>query len=203
MTVGEKVTATWELPHAPNAGVAYTADVEWTYERFTTGASYSYSVTETQTNIHTSNGVTVETPPVVNAFNPLWVKAKIQKGDGSLFKGADLYAFALFRAPGGLYFVVDLADDGLGFDDKPEDGVYAGHLDLERAYRILLKEHQQPYGTWRVYIFAQDVNRTKPGTPPEIAAQHIGGFFVASALHITFDPSLPCPLEAQAVITVV
>jgi hypothetical protein len=45
------------------------------------------------------------------------------------------------------------------------------------------------------------VNVTKPGTPPEIAAQHIGGFFVASAIHITFDPSLPC-LEAQAAITV-
>ena len=50
---------------------------------------------------------------------------------------------------------------------------------------------------WRVYVFAQDVNLTKPGTPPEIAAQHIGGFFVASAIEITFDPTLPCPLERK------
>jgi hypothetical protein len=56
---------------------------------------------------------------------------------------------------------------------------------------------------WRVFVFAQDVNLTKPGTPPEIAAQHIGGFFIASAIEITFDPSLPCPLKAQASITVV
>ena len=45
--------------------------------------------------------------------------------------------------------------------------------------------------------------RTKPGTPPEIAAQHIGGFFVASAITLTFDPNLPCPMKAQANITVV
>ena len=55
----------------------------------------------------------------------------------------------------------------------------------------------------RQYVFAQDVNLTKPGTPPVIAAQHIGGFFIASAIEITFDPTLPCPLKAQATITVV
>ena len=48
-----------------------------------------------------------------------------------------------------------------------------------------------------------EVDQTKPGTPPEIAAQHIGGFFVASAIEITFDPTLPCPLKAQGSITVV
>jgi hypothetical protein len=203
ITVAEKVVAKWSLPQPPNAGEAYTADVEWRYERFTTGAAYSHSVAETQTNIHVADDVTVETPPVVHAFDPLWMKAKFAKPDGSMFRGADLYAFALFQSPGGLYFVVDLTDDGLGFDDKPEDGVYAGFLDLERAYKILLENNQEPYGVWRVFVFAQDVNRTKPGTPPEIAAQNIGGFFVASAIQITFDPSLPCPLTAQAAITVV
>lgn len=96
-----------------------------------------------------------------------------------------------------------MTDDGLGFDDKPADGVYAGALDLEKAYRLLLKENQEPRGVWRVFVFAQDVNRTGPSTAPEIAAQNIGGFFVASAIHITFNPTLPCPLTAQAAITVV
>jgi hypothetical protein len=73
---------------------------------------------------------------------------------------------------------------------------------LKKAYRILLKYHMDVYGSWRVYVFAQDVNQTKPGTPPEIAAQQIGGFFIASAITITFDPSLPCPLSAQGTITV-
>lgn len=203
LTIGEKVVAKWSLPDAPNAGQPYTADVKWTYTRYTTGKTYEYSVTETQTNVHLSDGVEVETPDTVHAFSPLWVRSKFHRSGSTLFKGSELYAFALFRSPGDLYFVVPMTDDGLGFDPRANDGVYAGSLDLERAYRVLLQYKQDVYGTWRVYVFAQDVNQTKPGTPPEIAAQHIGGFFVASAISITFDPSLPCPLKAQGAITVV
>jgi hypothetical protein len=203
MTIGEKVVANWSLPDAPNAGKPYVADVNWTYTRFTTGGTYEYSVTETQTNVHVLDGLEVETPATVHPFEPLWVRSSFHKPGGALFTGSDLYSFALFRSPGGLYFVVPLTDDGLGFDPVANDGVYAGSLDLEKAYRLLLEYGLDVHGMWRVYVFAQDVNQTKPGTPPEIAAQHIGGFFVASAIHITFDPSLPCPLEAQGTIDVI
>lgn len=202
VTIGERVVAKWAMPDAPNAGRAFPVDVQWEYSRITTEKSYTYGVSETQTNIHVSDGVGVETPVTVHPFKPLWVRAKFHKTGGALFSGADLYAFALFRAPGNLYFVVPLTDDGLGFDTAANDGVYAGSLDLERAYRELLKKNLDVHGVWQVYVFAQDVNLTKPGTPPEIAAQHIGGVFVASAIHITFDPSLPCPLQSQSTITV-
>ncbi|MBB5421752.1 hypothetical protein [Paraburkholderia atlantica] len=203
MTVGEQVVVNWELPEAPNAGVPYPADVKWTYTRFTTSQTYSFSVTETQTNVHVAGDVEVDTPSVVHAFEPLWVKAKFQKG-GGYFSGAELYAFALFQAPlNGLYFVVNLSDDGLGFDTAANDGIFSGGLNLELARRLLLEDGEDVYGVWRVFVFGQDVNLTKPGTPPEIAAQHIGGFFVASAITLTFDPSLPCPMKAQASITVV
>jgi hypothetical protein len=203
LTTAERVVASWSLPDAPNAGAPYVADVEWEYTRTTTASTYSHSVSETQTNVHVADKVEIETPPTVVAFNPLWVRARFHKQDGSLFSGTDLYAFALFRSPGGLYFVVPLTDDGLSFDPAANDGTYAGSLDLERAYRILLKYQQNPHGTWRVYVFAQDIDQTPDGTPPEIAAQEIGGFFVAASIHITFDPSLPCPLRADATIDVV
>lgn len=203
LTVGERVVAKWSLPEAPNAGKAYPTDVNWTYQRFTTGATYSYSVTETQTNVHVAGDIEMDTPAVIHAFKPLWVRAKFQKKEGGHFKGTDLYAFVLFQAPEGLFFVEPLTDDGLGFDPGANDSVYAGSLDLERARRFLLQQNQDVYGVWRVFVFAQDVNLTKPGTPPEIAAQHIGGFFIASAIEIAFDPTLPCPLKAQAAITVV
>lgn len=203
-TVRERVVAEWDLPEAPSAGTAYPADVQWTYERFTTGQTYSHLVTETQTNVHVAGAVEVDTPAVVHAFDPLWVKSKFQKSGGSYFSGAELYAFALFQAPqNGLYFVVNLSDDGLGFDDTADDGVYSGRLNLEAARRLLLQDGEDVYGVWRVFVFAQDVNLTQPGTPPEIAAQTIGGFFVASAITLTFDPNLPCPMKAQATITVV
>lgn len=203
LTVGEKVVAKWTLPDAPNAGKAYTADVEWTYTRFTTGKTYEYSVRETQTNIHLSDGVELETPATVAFGEPLWVRAKFLRTEGKLFKGTELYAFALLQAPGGLTFVVPLTDDGLDFDPGANDGIYSGSLDIKLALRRLLKYQLDARGLWRVYAFAQDVNLTKPGTPPEIAAQHIGGFFVASAVSITFDPTLPCPITAQGSITVV
>lgn len=203
VTVGEHVVADWTLAEAPNAGIPYATDIRWTYQRFTTGATYSHSVSETQVNIHVGGDVEIDTPATVEAFSQLWVRAKFNKTDGGLFKGTDLYSFVLFQAPGGLFFVEPLTDDGLGFDPGANDGIYAGSLNLEVVYRILLENNQDAYGVWRVFVFAQDVNLTKPGTPPEIAAQHIGGFFVASALTITFDPTLPCPLKAQASITVV
>jgi len=203
LTTGERVVAKWSLPDPPNAGQPYTADVQWTYTRTTTGNTYNYSVSETQTNVHLSDGVEMDTPATVHAFDPLWVRAKFHKTGTDLYKANELYAFSLFRAPQGLFFVVPLTDDGLGFDQHPNDGIFAGSLDLEKAYRLLLKEGQDVYGPWRVFVFAQDVNLTKPGTPPQIAAQHIGGFFVSSAISITFDPNLPCPLKAQATINVV
>lgn len=203
-TVGERVEVKWDLPEAPNAGKPFPADVKWTYQRFTTGNTYTHSVSETQTNQHVAGDVEIDAPTVVHAFNPLWVKAKFQKSGAGFFSGTDLYAFALFQAPqDGLYFVVPLSDDGLGFDDVANDVIYSGGLNLELARRLLLENGEDVYGIWRVFIFAQDVNLTAPGTPPEIAAQHIGGFFVASAITLTFDPNLPCPMKAQAIINVV
>jgi hypothetical protein len=205
LTVGEQVIAKWSLVEAPNAGRAFPADVEWIYTRFTTGQTYNHPpVSETQVNTHVSDGVEVETPATVHAFaDPLWVRAKFHREGGELFKGTELYTFALFRAPLGHYFVVPLTDDGLGFDPAANDGIYAGSLDLERIYRLLLEYKEHVHGLWRVYVFAQDVNLTKPGTPPHIAAQNIGGYFIASAITITFDPSLPCPLKAQGATTVI
>jgi hypothetical protein len=203
LTIGEKVVAKWTLPDAPDAGKPYAADVDWTYTRVTTGNTYEHSVSETQTNVHVSDGVELETPETVHAFEPLWMRATVHRGEGALFRGSELYAFALFRSPGGLYFVEPVTDDGLHFDPGANDGIFAGSLNLKHAYRLLLQYGLDVYGIWRVYFFAQDVNQTQSGKPPEIAAQEIGGFFVASAVHITFDPTLPCPLEAQGVINVV
>ena len=205
ITLSEKVVAKWTLIDAPNAGKPYSVDVKWNYNRSTNVTTYTHSVSETQTNIHVSDNVEAETPATVQAFDSLWVKAKFHKAGGALFKGTELYAFALFRAPSpqGLFFVVPIIDDGLGYDKTANDGIYAGSLNLEEVYRILLKYNQDQHGIWKVYIFAQDVNLTKSGTAPQIAAKNIGGFFVASAITITFDPSLPCPLKAQGSINVI
>ena len=205
LTVAEKVDVVFDYPSgAPNAGVAFPVDVKWEYQRITTGDTYTHSVEETQKNIHVNGGVEVELPLVHHAFaEPLIIKARFKREDGNLFVADDLYAFALLRSPDDMYFLVNLADDGIEYDEKQNDGTYTGWVHLEEIYRFLLKNKLKLEGLWRVYVFAQDVNNATPDMLPQIAAQRIGGFMVASGLQITFDPTLPCPLEAQGTVTVV
>lgn len=206
LTQAEKVDVEFAYPgDAPAAGRPYPVHVAWKYQRVTTGQNYDYGVDETQTNVHVNGGVEVEVPALLHAFSqPLVIGARFKREDGKLFQGPELYAFALVRSPGdGMYFLVNLLDDGIAPDKKANDGTYTGAINLEYAYRFLLKNKLPLEGKWRVYVFAQDVNGATPDMLPQIAAQHIGGFVVASALKITFDPTLPCPLEAQAVVDVV
>jgi hypothetical protein len=206
LTQAESVDVKFEYPDdAPVAGKAYPVHVAWKYQRFTSGNTYHYDVDETQTNIHVCDGVEIEVPAVHHAFSsPLVVKTRFKRKDGKPFTGQELYAFALLRSPGeGMYFLIDLLDDGISPDEKQNDGTYTGSIHLEEAYRLLLKNKLKLEGRWRIYVFAQDVNDATPDMEPEIAAQHIGGFVVASALRISFDPTLPCPLEAQATVDVI
>ena len=82
--------------------------------------------------------------------------------------------------------MVPLTDDGLGADDAANDSIYTGALELEQIYQLLHREGEDVHGVWRIYVFAQDINPAQPGTPPQIAAQHISGFFVASTAEINF-----------------
>lgn len=205
LTTAERVEVAFDYPGSPpKAGAPFPVAVDWEYQRVTTGATYSHSVSETQTNVHISDGVEVEVPAVHQAFaEPLVIKARFRREGEELYRGVDLYAFALLRSPDGVYFVVDLVDDGIAPDDDPNDGTYTGAIHLEKAYRILLQTKSKLEGLWRVLVFAQDVNDATPDMLPEIAAKHIGGFMVASAIEISFDPTLPCPLKSHATVNVV
>lgn len=206
LTTSETVEAHWTFVDAPNAGVPYKTKVKWRYERFTTGASYTYHVAEEQTNIHVAKDIEVDTPATVSHEGRLWAHAKFTKPDGTLYAGPDLYTFCFFRSPdpNGLYFIVPLLDDGVGIDAVANDGVYSAALELVFARRYLAQAgNGDVEGLWRVYVYAQEVNRTAPGTAPVLAAQTVGGNFIASAVSLTFDPTLPCPLKAQATINVV
>ncbi len=205
LTMAEIVNAEFVYPAgAPQAGKPYPVRVMWEYQRITTGETYTHSVEETQTNIHVNGGVEVEVPSVHHAFaEPLVLKSRFKREDGQLFIGDDLYAFLLLRSPDDMYFLVHLTDDGIEPDERPNDGTYTGSIHLERVYGALLKHKLKIEGLWRVYVFAQDVNDATPDMLPQIAAQRIGGFMIASGLQITFNPTLPCPLQAQATVTVV
>jgi len=205
LTVSESVHAHWKFVDPPNAGAPYKTQVKWRYERKTTGATYHYDVSEEQTNIHVVSNVEVDTPATVKEGSTLWAHAKFTKPDGTLYQGPELYTICFFRspAPTSYYFQVPLLDDGRSPDATANDGTYSAALSLELAQRELLPVGGEVEGVWRVYVYAQEVNRTAPGTAPVVAAQTVGGNFIASAVDIKFDPNLPCPFKAQATITVV
>lgn len=205
LTVAEKVHAKLSYPNGPpNAGIPYPIEVKWEYTRITTGKSYTYSIREIQKNTHVNGGIEVDVPKTHRPFEkPLIIKTRIRRGDGTLFSGDDLYAFALLRSPDDMYFIINLTDDGLNNDIVPNDGTYTGSIHLEEIYHILLKRKLKLEGLWRVYIFAQDINKATRDMLPQIAAKHIGGFVIASGIQITFNPNLPCPLSAHATITFV
>ncbi len=205
ITQVEKVDVVFAYPDGPpNAGVAYPVDVKWEYERITDKASYTHSVQEQQVNIHVCDGVEIHAPATHHAFEkPLVFRARFQKQGADWYKGDELYAFALIRSPDGKYFPVDLLDDGIDYDESANDSYYTGAVNLEGLYKYLLRYNLRLEGTWKIYVFAQDTNGATPDMAPEVAATHIGGFMIASPIHLTFDPSLPCPMTAQASVNVV
>jgi hypothetical protein len=205
ITLAERVDVEFDYPGgAPNAGVSFPVNVKWHYQRVTDANTYHHQVEEQQVNRHVSDGVEVIAPAVHHAFEaPLVIKARFQRTGGKYFSGQDLYAFALLRSPDNLFFKLDLLDDGIDRDEMPNDATYTGAMHLESLYKHLLRNNSRLEGIWKAYVFAQDVNDATQDMLPEVAATHIGGFWVASAITVTFDPSLPCPLEAQASINVI
>lgn len=204
LTTAEAVDATLVYLDPPNAGVAYRVHADWRYRRTTTAGVLDHAVDEVRESVHVSDGVEVTAKSPINGFaEPLRVRARFQRPGGGLFRGIELYAFALVISPDAEFAaVVPLTDDGIDPDDKPEDGTYCGQLHLEGVYRYLRKRQAPFEGRWRILVFAQDVNLADPGDPPEVQAQTIGGFAIASALTLKFDPGLPCPITAQATVDV-
>ena len=189
-------------PEAPNAGKAYPVDVHWTYQRFTTGKTYEYAVGETQTNVHVADDVEVETPHGPRVQSDLG-EIEIQASYKACPLPEPISTRSRCSAPQALTSSCTSPTTVSATITTPTTASTQAALNLESARKLLKAQNDDVHGVWRVLVFAQDVNHTKPGTPPEIAAQQIGGIFVASAIELTFDPSLPCPLKSHGTITVV
>lgn len=211
LTIGENVDLEIDLIETPQAGKAYSLGVKWAYERITNVKRYNYEVNEIQKNIHTLGNLEVNAPSVLKIKkDPFVFETKFFHEDGPLFKGIELYAFALVVSPSNVSFRVPLLDDGINFDKKANDGCYTGSLD----WNIITRKHYRELetkdkrieemltGIWKIYIYAQDINDASPDMEPTVAATHIGGMMVASATEIRLDGSLPCPLTSDATIEV-
>jgi len=167
LTTNERLNLKITYPEPVALGKPFAVSAEWEYTRFTTGASYNYSVTETNHNIHTLSRYQITAPNVVRVYRDerFIVQGEFFDQDGTLLRGDQLFVQCILAGPQGQYRSFVMQDNGIYPDQQPEDGIYTGGTIFDS------KDH----GFWMIYVIAQDINNAQPDMSPEQAAQIIGG----------------------------
>jgi hypothetical protein len=197
LTVAEEVAVRLSYPEPVALGKPFAVKADWKYRRITTGASYDYSISETNTNIHVASDYKIHAPNVVRLYRrePFIVAAEFFDKDGKQFRGDDLFVQCILSGPQGQYRNFVLQDDGNYPDQKPTDGTYTG------IYQFAL-EKENARGLWMYYVIAQDVNHATPDMKPDEAAQYIGGMVLTHQLTISFQGGT-CPLVPDGDVNVI
>lgn len=197
LTVAEKVNLKIGYPEPVALGRPFAVKADWTYERVTTGGSYTYAVSETNNNVHVVSQYEIDAPDVVLVYKrePWIVRAKFLDADGNGFRGEQLFVQCFLAGPAGQFRSFLLQDGGIQPDAKANDGVFTG------VYQFALEE-QNPRGLWTFFVIAQDINAAQPDMKPEDAAQLIGGMVVSQQLTIEFTGGT-CPLVPDGHVNVI
>jgi hypothetical protein len=178
-------------------GKPFAIGAKWTYTRETTAGALTYSVDETQTNVHVIDHYHITAPNVVRSYKrePFIVEAKFTGPDGVLYRGAELFVQCFLIGPAGQLRKFLLEDNGAGGrfgDATANDGIYTG------GWQFTVDDK----GLWTFLVIAQDVNDATPNMTPEEAAQIIGGMVLTHQLSITFEGGT-CPLVPDGHVNVV
>jgi hypothetical protein len=197
ITVGERLEASLIYPEAVELGRPFAVQTKWEYTRITTGESYSYSVSETNNNVHVLEHYKIEAPDVVRLYKrePFIVQAQFFGPDNKQFRGSELFVQCFLLGPNGEFRSFYLQDDGINPDAKANDGIFTG-------VHLFSHEKEKGKGLWTYFVIAQDVNSAAEGMKPEDAAQIIGGMVVTHQLTISFGGGT-CPLVPDGHVNVI
>ncbi len=197
VTVAERLKVRLTYVDAVALGRPFKVQADWEYTRVTTGASYTYAVSEVNANLHVLSRYEIDAPDVVPLYQQrLWVvKGRFFDAEDKVLRGTDLFVQCFLIGPHGEYFNFVLQDDGITPDDEPNDGVYTGSFN----FGVL---EDKARGMWLYYVVAQDVNTAQPDMSPEDAAQIIGGLVRTHQLTINFDGGT-CPLVPDGHVNVI
>jgi hypothetical protein len=162
-------------------GRPFAVTADWHYTRITTGNQYTYSVSETNTNIHVLSEYDITAPNIVRVYKrePFIVKGRFFENEKEPMRGSELYVQCILAGIGplqGRYVRIPMQDSGIYPDAVASDGTYTGIHYFESA----------DHGFWQIYVIAQDVNDAQPDMTPEEAAQIIGGQIRTHQLTISF-----------------
>lgn len=201
LTLKEEVHYLVEHVEPVALGRPFRVNVKWEYTRHTTAGALTFSVSETQQNVHVLESYQIKAPDVVRVYRrePFRIEAQFIGREGHQFRGSELLVQCFLVSPDGDLVQLTLQDDGLQPDEKPNDGIYSAiHFFTGKD-----TADKDPRGLWHYFVIAQDVNNAQPDLTPEQAAQIIGGMVLTHQLVITFDPTTDCPFVPDGHVTVV
>ncbi len=187
LTTVETVKFSLSYPEPVALGRPFAVKADWQYSRITTGNTYQFSVSETNTNTHVLSKYDITAPNIVRVYKrePFIVKGQFYDQNNVLMSGSQLYVQCILEGIGALqgrYIRFLMQDSGIFPDTAPNDGTYTGiHYFAE-----------QDHGFWQIYVIAQDVNDAQPNMSPEQAAQIIGGLIRTHQLSVNFQGGT-CP----------
>ena len=188
-TLSEKLDVSLTPLGTLEAGQPYTIRCNWLYTRTTDRGVYHASSIDDRTNQHLSSSKRLIAPQRVHVSQTIVpVSATFDRGDGTPYKGTELFVTFIARPPagqGGEFRTILVDPDG--------SGEFRGDFPLGVAIGQLRERHENFIGIWRLYIVAQDVNLGDEHLSPEDAARIIGGFPISGFTALTLDPS-PCPV---------
>lgn len=199
-TVAERAEFKSLAGDAPSPGTPFKGKLSWNYERTLNTGTLSHSATDSYENIHyldsykvflNSTLMTDSNRDYVHPHGkPLLIEASFVKSSQALFRGPELYVFALLWSDAKEKRFFELRDDG---DDQ-------SNLDANRGiYRAVVSLAKEESRKWFVFVFAQDVNTVLEGTPPREAAKTIGGALLTTQFVVGMN-GRPCELKYDAVL---
>lgn len=197
LTTAENLRLTITYLETIQMGRPFAIGAKWTYTRETTAGALTYSVDETQNNVHVIDKYDITAPDVVRSYQreAFIVKAKFTRPGGIIYRGAEIFVQCFLIGPAGQMMKFMLEDNGAGGrlgDTAANDGIYIGGWQFTA--------HDK--GLWTYLVIAQDVNAATPDMAPETAAQIIGGMVLTHQLSITFEGGT-CPLVPDGHVNVV
>jgi hypothetical protein len=141
-----------------------------------------HEVAEVNSHQHVLSRYEIEANDVVRRARrePFVVKGRFVDANGKLLTGGALFVQCFLCGPNGEYRVIPMLDDGIGVDERPDDGTYTG------TFNFFARE-EKPDGFWKYFVVAQDINTADPSMRPEDAAAIIGGMVLTGQLTIDYS----------------
>lgn len=198
LTTQERLRLEYSYPVSVALGTPFTVDLKWEYTRVTTGASYTYSASDSRQNTHVLTHYEIDAPNIIRRYKrePFIIKGRFYDANDQLVTDNSLLVQCILLGPLGQYRVFPMQDNGLSPDEAVNDGVYTG------VYQFALDEKLNPDGLWKFFVIAQDVNSAQPAMSPAEQAKIVGGLVLTHQLTISIGGGT-CPLVPDGDVNVI